>query len=119
MDQEWAQDVAKDAAEKPREGANDAMRRAGAQVQPMLDQGKSAVQDLANSASEAGSQAAGQAHEFIEGVAPQAKQIAGNLYDQGSQSGEYIRQYAVQQPLAALLIAGAIGYALAYLIHRH
>jgi hypothetical protein len=35
-----------------------------------------------------------------------------------SRAGEYIRQYAAQQPVTALLIAGAIEYALAYLIHR-
>ena len=31
---------------------------------------------------------------------------------------EYVRQYTLQQPVASLLIAGAIGYSLAYLIHR-
>ena len=76
------------------------------------------VQDLAHRASETGRQAMNGAGEVIEGVAPQAKQIASNLYDQGSRSGEYARQYVAQQPLTALLIAGAIGYALAYLIHR-
>ena len=51
------------------------------------------AQDLANHAAETGRQAV-------------------------SRAGEYIRQYAAQQPVTALLIAGAIGYALAYLIHR-
>ena len=87
-------------------------------VQSTLDQGKSVVQDLAHRASETGRQAMDRAGEVIEGVAPQAKQIASNLYDQGSRSGEYARQYVAQQPLIALLIAGAIGYGLAYLIHR-
>jgi len=62
------------------------------------------------------------AGEVIQGVAPrageQAKQAASNLYDQGSRAGEQIRQYVEQQPPTALLIAGAIGYALAYMIHR-
>jgi ElaB/YqjD/DUF883 family membrane-anchored ribosome-binding protein len=111
---EWA----KDTLGKTREGANEAVRRAGEQVQPMLDQGKSAVQDLANRASETGRQAAGQARDFMEGVAPQAKQMAGNLYEQGTRSGEQISQYVVQQPLTALLIAGAIGFILGYMIHR-
>ena len=81
------------------------------------DQAKAAVQDLANRASETGRQAMDRAGEFIEGAAPQASQVASNLYDQGSRSGEYVRQYAAEQPLAAMLIAGAIGYALGYLIH--
>jgi hypothetical protein len=46
----------------------------------------------------------------------QARQAASNLYDQGSRSGEYVRQYAAQEPFTALLIAGAIGFALGYLV---
>jgi hypothetical protein len=76
------------------------------------------VQDQANRVSEIGGQAMRRAGEFVHGVAPQAKKVASNLYDQGSQSGEYLRRYTFQQPIAALLIAGAIGYSLAYLIHR-
>ena len=72
----------------------------------------------ANRASETGRQAMDRAGEFIEGVAPQAREVAGNLYEQGSQTGEYVRQYTAQQPLTALLIAGALGYALGHLIHR-
>jgi hypothetical protein len=56
------------------------------------------------------------AGEFIECVAPQAKQVASNLYDQGSRSGAYVRQYAAQEPFTAMLGAGAIGFALGYLI---
>lgn len=121
MDQKQAQDVASDAAEKAK-AAGDAVRQAGAGVQSTLDQGKSVVQDLARQASEAGRQAIGRAGDVIQSVAPQAgdqaKQAASNLYDRGSRAGEYVSQYVVQQPLTALLIAGAIGYALAYLIHR-
>jgi ElaB/YqjD/DUF883 family membrane-anchored ribosome-binding protein len=116
MDKQWAQEVAKDAAEKTGKAANEAAQRAEAEVQPALDEGKSMAQDLADRASEAGRQAIGRAGEFIEGVAPQAKQVASNLYDQGSRSGEYVRQYAAQEPLSALLVAGAIGFTLGYLI---
>jgi len=118
MDTEWAQEAAKDTAEKISKAANEAVRQAGAQVQPAIEQGKAMVQDLANRASRTGRQAVDRAGEYIEGVAPQAKQVASNLYNHGSQSGEYIRQYVAQQPLTALLIAGAIGYTLAYLIRR-
>jgi ElaB/YqjD/DUF883 family membrane-anchored ribosome-binding protein len=80
------------------------------------------AQDLARQASGFGRQAMDRAGEMIQGVAPrageQAKQAASDLYDQGSRAGEQVRQYVVQQPLAALLIAGAIGYAVAYMIHR-
>jgi ElaB/YqjD/DUF883 family membrane-anchored ribosome-binding protein len=121
MDQQRAQDIASDVAEKAGQAARDAMSQAGATVQSTLDRGKSMAQDLARQASEAGRQAMGQAGEVIQNVAPwadQAKQAASDLYDQGSRAGESLRQYVVQQPLSALLVAGAIGYALAYLIHR-
>ena len=118
MDQPRAKETARDAAEQVGKAANEAVQRVGAQVQPALDQGKSMVQDLANQASEAGKQAVGRAGELLQNVAPQAKEVASNLYERGSQSGEYVRQYAVEQPLTALLIAGAIGYGLGYLIHR-
>ena len=119
MDQPRAREIAKDAAEQAGKTVNEAAQRVGEQVQPTLDQGKAVVQDLANRASETGRQAVNRSGEFIEGVAPQAKQVASNLYEQGSQSGEYVRQTVAQQPVTALLIASAIGYALGYLMHRH
>jgi ElaB/YqjD/DUF883 family membrane-anchored ribosome-binding protein len=114
MDKERAQEVAKAAAEEARKGTNEA----GPDVQSTLDRTKSMVEDQANRASEIGGQVMGRAGEFIQGVAPQAQEVASNLYDQGSQSGDYVRRYTAQQPIAALLVAGAIGYTLGYLIHR-
>ena len=122
MDQDRAKDIASEAAEMAGKTAGDAVSRTGAAVQSTLDQGRSMAQDWARQASEAGRQAMGRAGDVIQNVAPragdQAKQAANNLYDQGSRAGETIRQYVVQQPLTALLIAGAVGYALAYMIHR-
>ena len=119
MDQPRAQEIAKDAAEQGNKAANEAARRVGAEVQPALDQGKETVKDLASQASEAGRQAVDQAGELLQNVAPQqAKEVASNLYERGSQSGDYARQFAAEQPVVALLIAAAIGYGLAYLIHR-
>ena len=116
MDQTRAREIAKDAAEQADKTATDAARHVGEQMQPALDQGKAVVQDLANQASEAGRQAMGRAGELIESAAPQVKQMAGDLYEQGSRSGEYVRQYAAQQPVAAMLVAGLIGFAFGYLI---
>jgi len=119
MDKEWAQQVAKNFSEKTANEANEAGGRAGAEAQALLDQGKSIAQDVANRASETGRQAMDRAGEFIEGVAPRAREMASNLDEQGSHTGEYVSHYTAQQPVAALLIAGAIGYALGYLVHRH
>ena len=81
-----------------------------------VENGVNPLASLADQASEAGRQAIGQASEYIENVAPQAKQVASNLYDQSARSGQYVRQYAEQEPLTAMLVAGAIGFALGYLI---
>jgi ElaB/YqjD/DUF883 family membrane-anchored ribosome-binding protein len=58
------------------------------------------------------------AQDLAKQVSEAGKQAASNLYDQGSRSGEYVRQYVAQEPLAAMLIAGVIGYTIGYLIHR-
>ena len=68
MDQPRAQATARDAAENAGKAASEAVQRVGAQIQPMLDQGKSVVQDLANQASEVGRQAVGQAGDLLQNV---------------------------------------------------
>jgi hypothetical protein len=47
----------------------------------------------------------------------QASQAASAVYQQGARAGGSVTQYTTEQPLTALLIAAAIGYAIAYLIH--
>lgn len=136
MDQQRVQGVANDTAEKAGKTASDAASQAGASVQAKLDQGKAMAQGVQQSAGEAidkatamarqatqaGGQAAAQAGEVIQGVArevgSQASQAATNLYQQGATAHGYITRYTAEQPVMALLVAGAIGYGLAYLIHR-
>jgi ElaB/YqjD/DUF883 family membrane-anchored ribosome-binding protein len=118
MDQPRAKEDARNTAGQAGKEANDAMQRVGEQIQPALDQGKELVRDLATQASGIGTRVVGEAGDLLQNVAPQAKEAASNLYERGSQSGEYVRQYAAEQPITALLIAAAIGYGLAFLIHR-
>jgi ElaB/YqjD/DUF883 family membrane-anchored ribosome-binding protein len=70
-----------------------------------------------------GLQAVAQASDAIQGIAQDvgnhASQVANTVYDQSSRAKGYVSRYAAEQPLGALLIAGAVGYGLAYLIHRH
>jgi ElaB/YqjD/DUF883 family membrane-anchored ribosome-binding protein len=105
-------------------------------VQDKIDQGKPLLRDLQASAgaaidkasvlardvSSAGIQAVTQASDAIQGAAREVgnkvEQAATTAYQQGARAGGYVSRYAAEQPLAALLIAGAIGYGLAYLIHR-
>src|SRR5215471_11202004 len=78
--------------------------------------------DMARQASSAGVQAVTQAGDAVQGAARlmsgQASQAASKVYEQGAWAGGYITRYTAEQPLTALLIAAAIGYGIAYLIHR-
>ena len=112
-------------------------------VQDKLDQGKGLLHDLrasggeamdkatdlARKASTVGGQAVARAGDVIEqagdaiqGAAREAGNRAGQaattLCQQGGRAGGYVSRYTADQPLTALLIAGALGYGLAYLIHR-
>jgi len=129
LDQQRIHDAAAETAEKVGAIASDAAHQASAGVQGKLDQGKAMIEDmqarattLAGRASEAGRQAMAQAGEVIQGAAreagSQATQAASSLYQQGSRAGDFVSRYAAEQPVTALLVAGAIGYGLAYLIHR-
>ena len=129
MDEQRIQDRVSETTEKIGTMASDAAKQAGATTQGKLDQGKTIIQDaqtsaaaLARQASEAGRQAMAQAGELVQGAARevgnQATQVATNLYQQGSRAGDFISRYTAEQPVTALLVAGAIGYGLAYLIHR-
>jgi ElaB/YqjD/DUF883 family membrane-anchored ribosome-binding protein len=95
------------------------------QAKPMLrDLGETAgaamdkATDLANKASAVGAQAV----EAIQGAArdagSQASRAATAVYQQGARAGGSVTRYTTEQPLTALLIAAAIGYGIAYLIHR-
>ena len=43
--------------------------------------------------------------------------IAAKTYGQGVQAADYLSRSAAEQPLLALLLAGAVGYAIDYMIH--
>jgi hypothetical protein len=132
MDEGTVGDTAGRAGDK----VNDLATQTRANVQGKLDQGKAMFQDakasagdaverataVARDVSAAGTHAAAQAGEVIQGVARdvgnQASQAASALYRQGTNAGGYLSRYTAEQPLTALLLAAAFGYALAYLIHR-
>jgi ElaB/YqjD/DUF883 family membrane-anchored ribosome-binding protein len=136
MDQQQAEGAASDAAKKIGDTVNDLAAQTQKMAQEKIDQGKPVLRelqasagqaldtasDLARKASTAGVEAVTQAGETIQGVARevgnQAGQAATAVYQQSARAGGYVSRYAAEQPLTALLIAGAVGYGLAYLIHR-
>ena len=48
----------------------------------------------------------------------EAGAAAESLYDQGSEAGDYVLRMVSNNPLPALLVAGAVGYVIASLARR-
>jgi hypothetical protein len=77
----------------------------------------STASNLGEQARSAIGEAGATAHELAQRAREQASMATEALYRQGTRAGEYLTRNVNEYPLAALLIAGAIGYGLAYLIH--
>jgi ElaB/YqjD/DUF883 family membrane-anchored ribosome-binding protein len=132
MDHQRGEDVMSDATEKVGNIVTDLGAKAEKIAQDKVDQGKSVLRDLQEGAAAAVDKTADlarkvsapavQAADAIQGVARdvgnQVGQAASTVYEQGARAGSSVSRYTAEQPLTALLIAGAIGYGLAYLIHR-
>jgi ElaB/YqjD/DUF883 family membrane-anchored ribosome-binding protein len=94
------------AGEQAQELADDAMEQTSATVRNLGEQARAAIADPGATAQELARRAREQAA------------IAGDaLYQQGTRAGEYLTRNVNEYPLVTLLIAGAVGYGLAYLIH--
>jgi ElaB/YqjD/DUF883 family membrane-anchored ribosome-binding protein len=132
MDQQGNEATIRDAATKVGETVGNLTAEAGKVVQDKIDQTKPVLRelresagaamdkaaDLAQKASNAGVQAVDAVQGAARDVANQASQAASAIYQQGARAGGSVSRYAAEQPLTALLVAAAIGYGVAYLIHR-
>ena len=132
MDQQQGEAVMSETAAKVGDTVGDLTASTGKLVQDKIDQAKPVLRDLRESAGAAMDKAADlaqkasnagvQAVDAIQGIARdvgnQTSQAVTSAYQQGTRAGDYVSRYAAEQPLTALLIAGAIGYGIAYLIHR-
>ena len=132
MDQQHNEAVMSDAATKVGDAVGDLAARSGKVVQDRIDQAKPVLRDLqesagavmdsaadlAQKASSAGVLAVDAVQGAARDLANQASQAATTVYQQGARAGGSVSRLAVEQPLTALLVAAAIGYGAAYLIHR-
>jgi ElaB/YqjD/DUF883 family membrane-anchored ribosome-binding protein len=132
MDQQGNEAAVRDAAAKVGDTVGNLTTEAGKVVQDKIDQAKPVLRDLresagvamdkaadlAQKASNAGVQAVDAVQGAARDVANQASQAANAVYQQGARAGGTVSRYAAEQPLTALLVAAAIGYGVAYLIHR-
>src|SRR5260221_10089419 len=83
----------------------------------VIEQTRATVRNLSEQASAAIADPGATAKELARRAREQAAMASDVLYQQGTRAGEYLTRNVNEYPLAALLIAGAVGYGLAYLIH--
>jgi len=140
---EQGKTTANRAADQAKEGARAAADSASDFARDAYDKGKSAVDQAGEAAGRVAAQAvAAQAKEAARDAVDSASDLARNAYDKGAQyvrdglerypeAGRYLdegRRYVSEgsravsrpveeNPLLAILMAGAAGYLLAYLIH--
>jgi vacuolar-type H+-ATPase subunit H len=92
--------------EQARQIAGDTMEQARSTARNLAEQARSAIADPGATA-----------QELARRAREQAATASDVIYQQGTRAGEYLSRNVNEYPLAALLIAGAVGYGLAYLIH--
>lgn len=96
----------------------DRMSKAADEAKDRLAAATETVSDLAGKAGTAAAGAASTIHGAASETVKQAGDAAAKAYKQGAQAGEYLSHKTTEQPLVALLIAGAIGFSIAYMLFR-
>jgi hypothetical protein len=108
-----AKTTANQAMEQVKTTANQAMEQAKTTANQAMDQAKTMARNIGDQAAAAAADPAATAQD----LARKATEAGDVLYRQGQRAGEYLTQNVNEYPLTALLIAGMVGYGLAYLIH--
>jgi ElaB/YqjD/DUF883 family membrane-anchored ribosome-binding protein len=114
-------DTLGDITDKPEKMAQDKIEQAKTVLRELRETAGAAMDkatDLAHKASTAGAQAVDAIQGAARDVGNQASRATSAVYEQGARAGGSVTRYTTEQPLTALLIAAAIGYGIAYLIHR-
>ena len=75
------------------------------------------ISDLAGKAQTAATEAGATVRDAAIETAKQVGDAATKTYRQGVRAGEYVSQNTAEQPLLALLIAGTVGFGIAYMIY--
>jgi ElaB/YqjD/DUF883 family membrane-anchored ribosome-binding protein len=92
--------------------SNDGPNEAGT-----LEQAKTMARNVGEQALNIANTATGTAQDLARKAREQTSAATDTLVQQGTQAGQYLTRNVNEYPLTALLIAGAIGYGLGYLIH--
>ena len=73
--------------------------------------------DLAGKAQTAAAEAGGTIRDAASDTVKQVSDAAAKTSKQRGKAADYVSRNTAEQPLLALLLAGAVGYAIAYMIH--
>jgi ElaB/YqjD/DUF883 family membrane-anchored ribosome-binding protein len=93
------------------------MEQTKATANQAMDQAKTMARNIGDQAAAAAADPAATAQDLARLAREQATVAGDVLYRQGQRAGEYLTHNVNEYPLTALLIAGMIGYGMAYLIH--
>ena len=113
LTREQAMDVARHVGKTALDQGRQQVQRAGTMASDTLEQAKAMARDVGEQARAA----AADAQDLARRARDQATAASDALYQQGMRAGEYLTENVNEYPLTALLIAGAIGYGIAFLIH--
>src|SRR5436189_4519264 len=97
--------------------ANQAMEQAKTTANQAMEQARTMARNIGDQAAAAAADPGATAQELARRAREQAGAAGDVLYRQGQRAGEYLTQNVNEYPLTALLIAGMIGYGLAFLVH--
>ena len=101
------------ASEQAKEMAQRAAQKTSERIDTASDQAKDMAQRAAHTARETGEAA----WDVAQRAQAQAREVASEAYAQGERTARALARRVEEQPLVALMIAGAVGYAMAYLVH--
>jgi len=96
----------------------DQVSKAAEEAKGRLAAATESVSDLAGKAGTAAAEAASTIQGAASETAKQVSDAAAKTYKQGAQAAEYLSHKTAEQPLVALLIAGAVGFSIAYMLFR-
>ena len=100
--------------------ANKLTKRAAAGAEEMTERARDLAQQAASLVEEAAStlvDARETAWDVAQRTGAQARVVADQAYRNGQRGARELAQRVEERPLTALLVAGAVGYAIAYLLH--
>ena len=117
LTREQAIDVARHVGTTALEEGRQQAQKVGAMASDTMEQAQGMARDVGEQARAAAADAGATAQDLARRAREQAAAASDVLYEQGKRAGEYLTENVNEYPLTALLIAGAIGYGIAFLIH--